>query len=218
GVLVNTGEQAVTGVTLFADVYDADDTLIGEGLGYLVNACGAGLLPDYALQPAHRQPFEVVLELYDPDTTIDRVEIQPRGTPTEASAADDVLARGVTRVTDAEVAAVEWGDSRSLRYAVGCTGDLFTTLDWMHYSGRTGATLPVEHPRASDVTPLLVERMNVTEPGEISGSMLQFAPIGSRLIYQGDTNRFYTAERDGSFQRVIYDDLYNRTLQGVKWV
>src|SRR5690606_29710952 len=106
-----------------------------------------------------------------------------------------------THVSDAEVVDVEWVDTRALRYAVGCNRELFTEMDWFHYSGRTDATLPVVHPRADDVTPQLVERMNVTEPGEIGASMLHFAPVGTRLVYQGDVNRFYTSEPDGTFQR-----------------
>lgn len=217
GILTNSGEQAVAQITLFADVYDVEGELVGEGIGYLVNACGAGLVPDYALQPNHSQPFEVILELYEAEAVIDRVDIRPQGTPTAATPLTDDIA-GITRVTDAEVAEVEWVDNRALRYAVGCPGDLFTEQDWWHYSARTHMALPVEHPRASDVTPLLVERMNVLVPGEIGESMLHFAPDGSRLVYQGEINRFYTAELDGSFQRVIYDELYNRTLQGIHWL
>lgn len=218
GELVNDGTMAYTGVTLFADVYDANETLVGEGIGYLVNACGAGLLPDDALQPGHTQPFEVVLELYDPGVTIDRVDIRPEGAPVEPTPMTAQPIPGIMQITDSEVVDVEWIDNRALRYAVGCAGDLFTEMDWLHYSGRTGATLPVEHPRASDVTQTLIDRMNVLEPGVIGDSMLHFAPSGTRLVYQGEINRFYTAEPDGSFQRVIYDELYNRTLQGVDWL
>src|SRR6187455_1869782 len=65
GVLVNGGDQPYTDVALTAEVYDADDQLIGEGVGYLVNACGAGLLPDFALEPGATQQFAVPLELDD---------------------------------------------------------------------------------------------------------------------------------------------------------
>ena len=217
GSLVNNGAQALSGVTVLADVYAADDTLIGEGFGYLVNACGAGLLPDYTLQPGHAQPFEVILELYEQDAAIDRVDIRADGRPVESTVAADPTP-GITQVTDTEVVAVEWLDTRALRYAVGCARNLFTDWDWFHYSGRTRATLPVVHPRAAGVTQQLIDRMNVTEPGEIGASMLQFAPTGTRLVYQGEINRFYTAEADGTFQRVIYDHLYNRTLQGIQWL
>lgn len=217
GVLVNTSDQAMSGVSVLADVYAADDTLIGEGFGFLVNACGAGLLPDFALQPGHTQPFEVVLEMYEPDAEIDRVEVRAEGSPTEPAPLAASIP-GITPITDREVVDVEWVDTRALRYAVGCSRDLFTEWAWYHYSGRTEVTLPVVHPRADDVTQQLIDRMNVVEPGVIDSSMLEFAPTGTRLIYQGEINRFYTAEADGTFQRVIYDRLYNRTLQGIIWL
>lgn len=217
GALVNNSDQALTGVSVLADVYGADDQQIGEGFGFLVNACGAGLLPDFALQPGHTQPFEIVLEMYEPDAEIERVEVRAEGTPTEpASPAEPIP--GVTPLTDREVVDVEWLDSRALRYAVGCSRDLFTEWDWFQYSARTNTTLPVVHPRADDITQQLIDRMNVAEPGVIGASMLQFAPTGTRLVYQGEANRFYTTEANGTFQRVIYDRLYNRTLQGILWL
>ncbi len=218
GLLVNNGDQPLTGISVLADVFDAGEALIGEGFGYLVNACGAGLLPDFVLQPGHAQPFEVILELYEQDATIDHVDIRAETSPADASTAATDPIPGITQVSDAEVVEVEWLDSRALRYAAGCTRDLFTEWDWFQYSARTDTTLPVVHPHASDVTPQLIDRMNVTEPGEIGASMLHFAPGGTRLLYQGEINRFYTAELDGTFQRVIYDDLYNRTLQGIQWL
>lgn len=218
GKLTNTGGDAYRNLMLQADALDSAGDVIGGGIGYLVNACGAGLLPDFTLQPEHTQPFEVALELDDPEATIERVEVRASGETAAPTALDADPIPGITRVSDAEVVAVEWLDPLALRYGVGCPRDLFTELDWTHYSLRTHTALPTLHPRAKDITETLAQRMNVTEPGVIDRSMLAFAPEGTRLVYQGDANRFYTAEQDGSFQRVIYDDLYNRTLQGIDWL
>jgi hypothetical protein len=217
GTLTNNSAQAQTSITLFAEAYDAGDTLVGEGIGYLVNQCGAGLLPDFALQPAHTQPFEVVIELFSDDAVVDRVDVTAQASAIDPAAPAAPIP-GITQASDMEVVDVEWLDTRALRYAVGCSRDLFTEQQWMQYSARTGTTLPVVHPRADDITQTLIDRMNVLEPGVIDESMLHFAPVGTRLVYQGEINRFYTSEADGTFQRVIYDDLYNRTLQGIQWV
>jgi|SRR5688572_22974037 hypothetical protein len=58
GQLINNSEERAYGnISLHAEAYDAEDTLIGEGIGVLVNACAVGLLPDFALQPGDAQSF-----------------------------------------------------------------------------------------------------------------------------------------------------------------
>ncbi|MCS7072161.1 MAG: FxLYD domain-containing protein, partial [Anaerolinea sp.] len=51
GVLVNETDAAYASIQLTATVFDAADAVIGEGIGFLVDACGAGLPFDFALQP-----------------------------------------------------------------------------------------------------------------------------------------------------------------------
>jgi hypothetical protein len=48
GQIVNDGGAAYTGLSLTAEVYDPDGELIGEGFGFLVNACGAAGRSDVA--------------------------------------------------------------------------------------------------------------------------------------------------------------------------
>jgi hypothetical protein len=218
GLLVNRSETGYTELSLLAEVYDANDTLVGEGVGYVVNACGAGLLPDYVLSPGAAHLFEATLELYTPDAEIDRVEFIPQGLPTDALPPQPVLAEGVTRVTDQEVVAVEWLDPRALRFGSGCDHALFTDYRWAHHSLRTGTTLPARHPRLDDVTEDMRERLGLAEDEAFANSMLAYAPGGTRLAFQGDINRFYTAEADGSFPRRVYEGFHNRTLQGIKWL
>ena len=47
--------------------------------------------------------------------------------------------------------------------------------------------------------------------------MLRFAPDGERLVYQNERNDFLTAYLDGTFRRGLYNDLNNRSLQGIYW-
>src|SRR5665811_746341 len=58
GQLTNASSTSAYGtINLDAKAYDAQDQLVGEGLGVLVNACGVGLAPDFALQPGDSQGF-----------------------------------------------------------------------------------------------------------------------------------------------------------------
>jgi hypothetical protein len=219
GLLRNTSEDdAFTNVTLFADIYDAEDALIGEGIGFLVNACGAGLLPGYALQPGAAHLFDVQLELYEDDAAIDRIDIRAQGDPTEPTTEAEVEIDGIRRISSAEVVAVEWLDRRALRFAAGCNRALFTTWTWQQYSLRTDATTPVMHPRADEVTADFFARVNLTTPDLIANSALSFAPNGSRVIVQGEVNRLRTTQADGQFPRLLYETFFNRTLQGIYWL
>src|SRR5690606_20919081 len=113
GELRNDGETALTEISLLAEVYDAEGELIGEGIGVLVNACGAGLLPDFTLQPGSSHAYAATLELFEQDVEIDRVEISATGRAVpvlEASARD--LPAGITQVSDQEVVMVEWQTPR----------------------------------------------------------------------------------------------------------
>ncbi len=218
GKLVNAGDEAFTDVSLRAEVYNAEGELVGEGLGFLVNACRAGLLPDFALQPNEAQPFEVRLEMFNPDAVATRYVLVPQAATTPASPPQAEPVPGITRISDEEVVEVEWLDSRALRYATGCTRDLFLELAWTHYSLRTNTALPVIHPRAGDVNDVLLQALNLTDPVLLENSALTFAPTSNRLVYQSEANRFITAEADGSFVRNLYNTLYNRTLQGIYWL
>ncbi len=219
GRLVNQGEDAFDNLSLRAELYDAAGEIIGEGLGYPVNACLAGLLPDFALQPGASQPFAIQLELYEDGAEIARVEVQPQGRPIPPAPPPAAAALpGITQVTDQEVVAVEWIDATSLRFAAGCWRDAFTTWSWQDYELTVGAAKPSEHPKAALVTDRLRRQINLTDPYFFNRAFLQFAPGGRRLVYQTDLNTVVTAEPDGSYRRVLFEQLANRTLQGITWL
>lgn len=219
GRLVNEGSTAYSNISLNATVYDEDGEQVGEGIGFLVDACEAGLLPDFVLRPDHAEYFTATLELYEQDAEIDRVEIFPQASPVEADdSASAELPEGITHITDEEVVEVEWNGPRSLRYAVGCVRDLFSEWDWYSYSTLSRNVLPTDHPFEDAVNDELRERLGLDEPLTFANSFIRFAPGGSRLIYQDRVNSVYTAATDGSLQRLLYTGLNNRTLQEIYWL
>jgi hypothetical protein len=222
GRLLNESTQdAYTNLSLYAEVYDAADELIGEGFGFLVNACGVGVLPDFALQPGESQTISVTLELYEEDTEdeIERVEIIAGGSPVDPSSANPFLTyRDVTSITDREVVMVEWIDSVSLRYAVGCDANNFTMWDWYELDLTSGDSTPIEHPRAGDVTEATLERLSLDEGSEFELSYLSFHPGSRRLIFQNELNTLLTAEPDGTFPRLLYDNMARFSLHGFIWL
>lgn len=224
GTLHNDGAAAYTDILMTAALYNDDDEQIGEGIGFLVNACGAGLLPDFALQPGSAQRFVIDLERYEQDAQIDRVEVITDATaitadnPARRRQERQMAADGITRIYNGEVVTVEWLDSAALRFGVGCVDDLFNQLDWYQHSTRTDITRPVVHPSADDIGDDLLERLRLTDPILFDESHLYFAPGGRRLVYQGERNEFWTAEPDGRLPRLLYTVVYNRTLKDVYWL
>lgn len=219
GELRNQGETAYADVTLSADVYDAAGEVIGEGFGFLVNACGTALPPGFALQPGESQLFSVTLEVFEPTDVPERVDVIASGSPT-APAEDELPADlvGITPVSDLEVVAVEWIDGETLRFGVGCAGSVFTNLDWYSYTLAGGETVPVEHPDTARVTQALLDTLGLSDPLIYNQSFLTFSPTARRLVYQNDLHMVQSAEPDGSFRRLIFDDLARHTLQGLIWL
>ncbi len=220
GLLVNNGDTAYDNIALSAAVFDDQDEQIGDGIGYLVNACGAGLLPDFTLQPGSDQPFEIPLELTDPEAIIARSEVMPDATAAALSAVSTEVAAmaGITQVSAQEVVDVEWIDHESLRFGAGCDRSLFFDLNWSIYNLSSKALEPTTHPHSNDVTDTLRQRLKLTDDALLAQSMLTFSPQGKRLVYLGDRKVFNTAQQDGTYARTLYNDLYNRTLQGILWL
>src|SRR5690606_33224715 len=81
GHLRNDGDEAYRNITLQASALDAGGEVVGGGIGYLVNACGAGVLPGFALPPDHVQPFAIILAPDDREARIDRLDISAGGEP-----------------------------------------------------------------------------------------------------------------------------------------
>ena len=219
GLLVNEGDSSYADVSLNAAVYDENDEQIGEGVGFLVDACGAGLLPGYALRAERTQPFAVPLELYEQGAIIDRVEITPQVFPAEADQTEAAaLPEGIIRIADQEVIEVEWNGPRTLRYATGCGRDLFIDWNWNSYNTLTGTARPIDHPSAVNVNDTLRERLGLTDPLLFSHAFIRFAPSGTRLVYQNAINNVYTAAADGTLIRALFNRLTNRTLQEIYWL
>ncbi len=218
GTLTNHGDTlAYTGISLNAEAYDAADALIGSGIGVLTNACGVGLLPDFALQPGAAQTFSAPLELFDPEATVARVVVtaDAQSAPATPPAA---LAAGVEQVSSAEAVNVEWIDDHSLRYATGCATDPFLDWTWQVYDLGSGSTTAIAPPHAEDVTDALRQRLQLADDETLVHSLLRYAPDGQRLVYQNVQNDFQTASVDGTFRRVLYTGLHNQSLQGVYWL
>ncbi len=218
GTLTNHSEtSAYTGITLNAEVYDASDTLIGDGIGVLNNACGVGLLPDFVLQPGTAQSFSAPLELFDSEATIARVVITAEARSGRVTPPAP-LADGIDPVTSAETVNVEWIDEHSFRYATGCATDLFLDWTWQVYNMGTRSAAEITPPHASDVTDGLRQRLQLDDDLIFAHSMLRYAPDGQRLVYQNARNDFLTAYVDGTFRRGLYTGLHNQSLQGIYWL
>lgn len=224
GILKNEGTSAYQDITLFAEVYDEDDELIGEGIGFPVTLCGAGLLPSFALQPGQTQTFDIALELYetpegDPADIVERVALFPEGTAVEPTAANPFLTYDeLVTVSDEEVVAVEWISATTLRYGVGCDSDPFTLLDWYEYDLETAERTAITHPRAEAISEATVRRLKLDAPTYFEHSFLSFHPDDRRMVYQNELNTVITAEPDGTFQRLLWDELSSYSLHGFIWL
>jgi hypothetical protein len=220
GILQNNSTaNAYTDIEIYAEIYDSADGLIGEGFGFPVNTCGTGLVADFTLQPGAEQRFSILLELYKEGLEIGRVEVLPEAEAINAAEINPFLSYpGVTRVTGGEVVNVEWIDATNLRYAVGCDTDVFVNQDWFSYDLSGGRTVSVEHPQASAITDAMLQQTGLTTPELLNHSYLSFHPDNTRMIYQTDINTILTAERDGSFKRLLYDDLSRVSLHGFIWL
>ncbi|MEO8612796.1 MAG: hypothetical protein ABI690_33185 [Chloroflexota bacterium] len=219
GVLVNDSLQTYTDVALQAQAYDADNQPIGEGEGYLVNACGAGLLPDFALQPSSQQAFAIPLELDEDGLTVDHVDVTAQGTASDAALEETpAVLEGIQQISDGEVVSLEWIDEDNLRFAEGCRRDLFNAWNWNQYDLKSGAAKSIEYSNNALITPALRRQLGLQDDLYFSHSLLSFPPDARRMVYQNELNSFYSAEPDGSFKRLVLDHLSRRTLQSITWL
>lgn len=221
GQIANTNPTvAYSGIDIFAEMADADGEIVGEGFGFLVDACDTALRPDFVLQPGDVQNFRVVLELFDFDSPYETVDIIPEGVETEPEPINPFLTfPNVDIVVSDEVIAVEWADDSTLRYAVGCDGDVFTSLAW-YEADLTSDDAPTRtvNPDSEFVDEGMLNRTGLSDPAVYVRSYLSFHPNGQRMLYLDEIGVFYTAENDGTFQRILYDDQARITLQGIIWL
>ncbi len=223
GDLYNYGAEAYTNVRVYVDVYGAEAELIGEGFGFLVDACGTALL-DYVLPPERLQAYDVPFEQFAEGTvTSVQVRVDADALVFEPPPALDLHA--VQQIANAEAVALEWLDEQTLLYGVGCDGDVFTELEWRQYVVPDHALSRGEHPDAHYVTAEAIERSGaamITQSGEQNpelyyGSQMTFSPYARRIVYQNDLHTILSAEPDGSFKRLIHDALHQHSLRGFLW-
>ncbi len=223
GDVFNHGADAYTGVSILVEAFDAEEALIGEGFGFLVDACGTALL-DYALMPGGLRGYSAPFELFaEGDVASVSVSVEaeaqaPIWPPLVDAPAVTLIARG-------EVVMLEWLDEETLIYGVGCEGKVFNELDWQRYRVSDHALSEIAHPDAAKVTPEMIARSDaalITQSGEqdpqlFYGSRMTFPPGARRIVYQNDLHTIFSAEPDGSFKRLIHDKLHRHSLRGFVW-
>lgn len=223
GEVFNHGAQAYRNISITVEAYSADETLIGEGFGFLVDACGTALL-DHVVLPGAAQAFSAPYELFE-DDAVARVIVNVDGQPEAPVQSPQIDAPAVRLIERGEVVMLEWLDDETLIYGSGCDGAVFTELDWRRYDLADHALSPMEHPAAAKVTAEMIERSGaamVTQSGEQNpdlyyGSRLTFPPGARRIVYQNDLHTIFSAEPDGSFKRLIHDKLHPYSLRGLTW-
>lgn len=226
GRLRNNTAVAFQNVTVFADLYDADDNPIGEGFGYIVDACGVALI-DAPIQPGQVLRFSLDIELFEPDVQVARWSIYGEGQAIEPETDAALLGMtGVTRISADEVVAVEWVDETTLRYGVGCQRSAFTTYDWFELDVASGRSVRLRaNPNASAITDAMIRvtgitqvtQTRATDPTLFDRAFLTFSPQTDRIVYQTDINTLITASPDGSFRRTVHTLLHSYNLQGFVW-
>ena len=223
GDVFNHGAEAYRNVSITVEAYDAEGALIGEGFGFLVDACGTALL-DYALLPGEMQSYSAPFEVFQDGAVANaRVSaygdaVAPEWPPRPEAPAFQMVARD-------EVVMLEWLDDATLIFGVGCDDAVFTELAWHRYSLADHALSEIDHPDAPTVTAEMIERSDadmVTQSGERNpalyyGSRMTFPPDARRIVYQNDLHTILSAEPDGSYKRLIHDKLHQHSLRGFLW-
>jgi hypothetical protein len=223
GEVFNHGTEAYRNISITVEAYDADEKLIGEGFGFLVDACGTALL-DFALLPGEVQGFSAPFEVFEEDA-VASLRVSANALAEAPVWSPQMNAPAVKLVVRDEVVMLEWLDEEMLIYSVGCEGAVFTELDWWRYSLTDHALTEIEHPDAGVVTAEMIERSDaalITQSGEQNpelfyGSRMTFPPNARRIVYQNDLHTIFSAEPDGSFKRLIHDKLHQHSLRGFTW-
>lgn len=223
GEVFNHGAVAYKNISITVEAYDADETLIGEGFGFLVDACGTALL-DYALLPGAVQAFSAPFELFEAGD-VASVRVSADGLAEAPVWPPQIDAPAVQLIARDEVVMLEWLDEETLIYGIGCEGSVFTELDWRRYDIADHALSEIAHPAAARVTTEMIERSDaalITQSGEqdpalFYGSRMTFPPNARRIVYQNDLHTIFSAEPDGSFKRLIHDKLHQHSLRGFIW-
>jgi len=223
GDLYNLGTQAYTDINIYVEAFNEDDELIGEGFGFLVDACGTALL-DYVMPPDRLQTFNAPFELFE-SQEVASVQVIPEATAVDVPETPAVETVGVNPISNEEVVMLEWIDDDTLIYGVGCDDTVFVDLIWRQYTISENDLININHPDESFVTETMLRQSGatmITQSGEqnpdlFDSSRMVFAPSGRRVVYQNDLHTVLSAEPDGSFKRLIHDGLHQFSLRGFLW-
>jgi hypothetical protein len=223
GDLYNFGTEAYTNINVYVEAFNEDEDLIGEGFGYVVNACGTALL-DYVMPPDNLQTFNAPFELFEMDE-VASVKVITEARATDVPPRRDVETRGINEIGREEVVMLEWIDDDVMIYGVGCDDKVFTELTWRQYTFSNNDLISVNHPDTSFVTETMLLQSGatmITQSGEqdpelYNLSRLVFPPNARRIVYQNDLHTVLSSEPDGSFKRLIHDALHQFSLKGFLW-
>lgn len=223
GDLYNFGTDAYTQINVYVEAYDEDDNLVGEGFGYVVNACGTALL-DYTMPPDTLQTFNAPFELFE-SAEVASVKVIPEATTVDVPVPAEIETMSLYEIGREEVVMLEWIDDDVMIYGVGCDDKVFTELAWRQYAISDNDLISINHPDASFVTETMLQQSGATmitqsgdqDPELYNRSKLVFSPTARRAIYQNDLHTVLSSEPDGSFKRLIHDKLHQYSLKGFLW-
>lgn len=231
GQVTNTGTSAYDNISVNADLADKDGTIIGEAFGYVVDQCGEAVL-DFPLQPKQTRRFVAQVDLYGEGDIAD-IQVSFDASATEAEAPKQFkLSDAVTEIAKGEVVSLEWLDDNSgFRYGIGCDERIFSSYDWYQYDIATGETTALEaNPNAEYITDAFIAQTGITQFSQSTGneapatdptllqhSYLTFPRQSKRIVFQTDIHSIITAERDGSFKRMVHNLLHQHSLKGFIW-
>lgn len=223
GDLYNLGTDAYTNINLYVEAFNDDDEIIGEGFGFLVDACGTALL-DFVMPPERLQTFNAPFELFE-NEEVASVQVIPEAEAVPLPEQRQYNTVGVNPVSNEEVVMLEWIDDDTMIYGVGCDDTVFSELIWRQYTISDNDLINVNHPDESFLTDTMLTQSGatmITQSGEFNADLFDtsrmiFAPNGRRVIYQNDLHTVLSAEPDGSFKRLIHDGLHQFSLKGFLW-
>lgn len=230
GQIMNHGDMAYENISIFADLLDKDGEIIGEAFGFVVDECGEAVL-DFPLQSQQSRRFVATVDLYE-DGEIEDIDLFFNGSPTDPETALALdLSDAVTQVSSGEVVSVEWANDGTLRYGMGCDERIFSSYDWYQYNIVEQTITPLEaNPNEEFITEAFIRQTGITQfsqttgdeaPGEdpvlLERSFLTFTWQTRRIVYQTDIHSIITAERDGSFKRLVHNLLHQHSLKGFIW-
>lgn len=219
GRVTNDGSTAYLDVLLEADVTDAAGEVVGFAYGVLTDVCGLGVSPDRTLEPGESAPYTLSLELDADDLEPAALDLHITGTPTRAAPVNPFLTYpDITTVYTGDVARAEWTPQGELRFATGCQNDVYTAWDWFTADAETGEYAAIDLPYPDLREPVVLDRLKLKSEEDLRHARIAFPPDSRRFVFQDPLNLLLTAEPDGTFQRLLWDDLSRYSLQGYVWM